>query len=427
MPIPGERPQKLGPWPRGAYNVGPENSVPPQHVRKALNVDFDDDGKPRLREGRTRVIVAAEPRCLWGNGRHMLFVVGEDLYFIDRNLDPRAIQTGIAPSAYLAYCDIEPYTFVSDGEANWRVDRDGNVRAWTLPTPDDPTPTLGTASGLDAGQYLLAITYTDETGEEGPSSGTVTITTSGEAINLSLPTAPAGVFRTRVYMTKPNGGQLLLAAAVPAAATSVSFSQQRLGRPLRDNEFEPMPPAHHACYYNGRLYVMHGAVLYWSQPNHYTATVPDQNFLPFGEDGTMIAAPSEGAQGLFVGLGSRTYFVFGADPSDTRLVDAYQAGVIPGSLRYVPGKNLALDNPPKAMVPMWIATNGVFCAGLPSGEVFAMSEQRFVTALSGRGAAGYRMHRGIHQFIATLLDPTENPVGFSDSVSTTIVRNGIEL
>lgn len=428
MPIPGERTATLGPWPRGAHNVGPENSVPPRHVRKALNIDFDDSGKPRRRDGRTRVIIATEPRCLWGNNRRMLFAVGGSLYEVDASLDPREIATDISPTATLAYCEIEPYVYVSDTERAFRVDRDGLVTSWTVPTPTQLAVVATGTGGLDEGRYLVAAAYVNDTGEESPPTRTMeVVVAAGQALRFTLPAAPAGVSRARFYMTKPNGTQLLLAATAPVASTVVTIMRQRLGRPLIDNEYAPLPAGQFAAYFNGRLYVSIGPVIYWSEPNHYSVMSADFNFLPFAGDVTMLAAPSEGSAGFFAATADRTYFVRGNDPSDTQLVEAYSAGAIANTMTHVPGANLALDNPVPGTVPMWIAANGVFCAGLPDGTVFAMTEQRFVSALAGTGAAGYRLHRGTHQFVASLLNPITNLAGFSDSVSTTIVRNGIEL
>lgn len=431
MARPSERDiSQLGPWPLGALNVPREDSVPRAGARKIVNADVFDDGKIARRRGRTKVINATEPRSLMQLGRRMYFAVGTELYAVAADLEPAVVYSGLHPDAALAHCRIEPYLYVSDGRVALKVDGDGNVAPWAIAAPGTPSASVLVTGGLEPGRYLIKTTQADATGQESGASEQVLVTVEdGQGIQLALPARIGAAVRTMVYMSKPNGRDLLLAAAVPAVDTpaTISITRQRLGRPLVTDDLDPMPAGQHAAYYNGRLYVMEGSILYWSEPNHYALTNIQFNHLPFAEVGTMVAAASEGSNGVFVGQENRTYFLRGASPDQAQFVEAYQAGVISHTLAYVPGSRLPLDNPPTAMVPMWVATNGVICVGLPNGEVLPLTEQRFVTAKAAKGAAMYRAQRGINQFLAVLENAEANNFAITDSVSAVVTRNGITI
>lgn len=417
---------KLGPWPQGANNLALETQVPRGSFRKGVNIDIADSGRAMRRHGRTQVFTG-ETSNLFGYGDRGFFVEGQDLYGFERvdGAETAAVllYEGLRPDARLAHCLIDPDIFVSDGDVCLRISPSNEVSRWSLPTP--PAPALSTLPGsLEAGTYKVAYTYKDASGAESALSDLASIDVAeGQGVTVLLTHLVAGT-RTAVYMTKPNGTELLLVAVVPGQPSSINIMKQRLGRPPATEDMDPMPGGSFAAVWQGRLLVGSDRFVTWSEPMQYGLTKLMYNYLELAEPVTGLGAP-ETSEGFFVGQQSRVYFVAGADPADATLREAYPAGMIPGTLQMVPGARLPLENPPAEPVPMWLATNGVFCVGLPAGTVLPLTETRFATMKSDSGAALFDQRGGISRYVATLRNPTENNFAMTDTVTAEVVRNNL--
>lgn len=419
----------LGPWPFGLDNQSVEGATDRRALRTALNVDITKEGRARRRRGRQLAFALPGAHSIYGeNGPLCLVASGTKLYRIDESLTPTEIYDDLRADAPLAYTMIEPYVRVSDGVRALRVSSSGVVTTWAVESPTWAAALESANGAFTAGRYGVAVSFVSPEGEESALAHVETYADVSDGRGLVVSwSPPAAGIRARVYITKPNGTELLQALTAPAGAASVSISNARLGAACATLDLDTMPAGEYEAYFNGRLYAMTGDLLSWSEPNHYTLWNPELNFMPFSEPGTMLAASPEGGSGVYVGLGSRTYYLRGDDPSTASLVEAYPAGVIAGSLAYVPGEKLPMDGPPAARVPMWLASNGVFCAGLGDGTVLPVTEARFATKLSTRAAAMYRHQNGLSQYVATLVNATDNPAAVGASVSATIVRNGVEI
>ena len=145
---------------------------------------------------------------------------------------------------------------------------------------------------------------------------------------------------------------------------------------------------------------------------------------PFSRGAT---GAGEAGGGFFVGQESKVYFVTGDRPDDLRLSEKYPAGMVEGTLQMVPGAKLPFEQPPTEPVPVWLATNGVVCVGLPSGEVAPLSEGRYVAAVGKTGAGAFLQRDGESRYIATTEAPDENVFAARDEVTYEVVRNGIVL
>lgn len=427
-PSTSSRLTNLGPWPGGVNNLALETSVPPHSVREAVNGDFTDDGKYVRRSGYSRVIEATEPSNLFGYGSRGFFVEGTVLYGFEvvdgQETGPVALYDGLQRDARVAYAMLAPDLFVSDGQVSLRIAPDNSVTPWAVPTASTPSLSATGGGSLQGGRYHVAMAYKSATGEEGPLSKWASIDiTDGQVLTIQ-PTSSIAGLRHVIYMTKPNGTELLHLATVPAGTPTINVSRQHLGRPPVTEDTTEMPPGNFALVWNGRLLTARERFVYWSEPLQYSVSKDMYNYMEFPEDVTMLAA-NETAQGFFVGQTSRTYFVSGADPADAQLVDTYPAGVIPGTLQMIPGARLPLEEPPTMLVPMWLASNGVFCVGLGDGTVFPLTESRYVTKQASEGAALFDQRAGINRFIATLRNPSENSFAVSDQFTAEVVRNGL--
>lgn len=427
MAIPTERDlARLGPWRAGTDNLSLETQVPRGSLRKAVNVDITDSGRVMRRHGRIKVF-DGETSNIEGFGNRGFFQEGQVLYAFERvdGAETAAvpIYEGLRPEARLTYCLIEPDIYVSDGEVSLRISPSNEVTSWSLPIP--PLPGLSTTSGnLSAGRYHVAYAYKASSGEESPLSNSAVIEIEdGQGVTVQLTHLLNGM-RTAIYMTKANGTELLHVATVPGQPSSVNVHKQNLGRPPATEDMDPMPGGEFAAVWNGRLLVASDRFVQWSEPMQYGLTKSMYNYLELAEAVTALGAP-ETAEGFFIGQQSRTYFAAGRDPADAQLREVYPAGIVPGTLHMVPGARLAMDAPPAEPVPMWLATNGVFCVGMPTGDVVPMTEARFAAMKASDGAAFFDQRDGINRFVATLRNPTENNFAVSDTFSAEVIRNNL--
>lgn len=420
---------RVGPFPSGANNLALETSLPRAAFRRAVNVDVSDDGKCSRRGGRTKEFEAVDPHSIFGTGNRGFFAVRDTLFgfTVDGGAvsDPEPLYSGLTLDAPLTYTLIEPDLFVSDGQVNLRIALDGAVDVWSLPAPTPPVMAVTASGSLQPGRYYVATSFKAWSGEEGALTTLELVELDSDGgIELTMPAAPSGAMRTMVYMTKPNGKELLLLAAVPTNVASININKQNLGRPPVTQDMDPMPAGEFSTVWNGRLLVAYDNVVVWSEPNQYGVTKLMYNYLVFSEPVTMLAA-IDTAGGFYVGQESKTYFVAGADPGDARLVAAYSAGAIPGTMSMIPGARLPFEEPPVMPVPMWIASNGVFCVGLPDGSVLPLTEARYVTKKAGSGAAMFDQRHGVSRYVATLRNPTDNNFAMTDQITAEVVRNNL--
>jgi hypothetical protein len=429
--IPGDRDLRtLGPWPAGANNLAAEHNVPRPSFREGTNVRVADDGRISRREGRAKLFEAIEPHSMFGQGLRAFYaeqtqLMATELYPDGSLAEPLPIFTGLRIDAPLAYCLIEPDIYVSDGLQTLRLRPDNTVLPWAPPPAPAPSATL-TAGALPPGRYHVALAYKLANGEEGPlSAWTALDVAEGQGILLAFPPVPAEVDRQLIFMTKPNGAALLFFGSVPVGATQATLSKQRLGRAPVSDGLDQMPPARFAAYFAGRLLVGLEDLVVWSEPNQYSLTSLEFNYMTFSEPVTGIGVVGETTNGFFVGQLSRTYFVSGSDPNDTQLNEVYPAGIVPGTLSHVPGARLPLENPPTVPVPVWLATNGVICVGLQDGTILPLTEPRFAADVGCEGASVFEQRDGMSRYIVTTKNPDENVFAVRDQVSIEVVRNGI--
>lgn len=423
---------RLGPWPAGANNLSAEHSVPRGSFREGVNVNVADDGKVSRRDGYTKVFDAHEPHSVFGYGARAFFVEGTTLYGTELYnngtfMPPLALYGDLQRDTPLAHCMIEPDIYVSDGNVALRLDPSSNISPWGLARPPVPTVVPGGTAGLQGGQYAVAIAFRRANGEEGPLSAQ-TVLSVGDGASLEVTFNGGildGVDRIMVYATKPNGSELLLYGSVPVGTPTALITNARRGRPPVSEHLDPMPPGRFAAYFAGRLLVAVEDMVVWSEPHQYALTDPAYNYTLFSETTTGLGTVGETVDGFFVGLLSKTYFVSGGNPADARLSEVYPAGMVPGTLVHVPGARLPLEAPPTVPVPVWLATNGVVCAGLQDGTVLPLTETRFAANVGDSGAGVFEQRDGLNRYVVTTRNAAENVFAVQDSVSIEVVRNGM--
>lgn len=187
-------------------------------------------------------------------------------------------------------------------------------------------------------------------------------------------------------------------------------------------------PPYATCltYFNGRLYLGQGRTLWATDLYLYNFVDATSGYKLFEADITMTGAVTDG---VYVGTKEAVWFLTGPTFAEMKRVWAMDAGVIPGSMVYIPGE---LANPPQvplvAMTPiesaiMFMTTKGV-CIGLDGGKVTNMTETKYIFPDSVGAAALFRQQDGVNQYIAALQNggsPTQS-AAIGDHLDVTIIR-----
>lgn len=424
---------RLGPWARGANNVAREDSLPPSSARAMTNVDIYPGGKVRRRGGSAPVATQPLVENLWSDGHYALCTSSGSLYRFVPGQPLQLLASGIEIEADVAYCAVNQFIYASDTQRALRVDTtNDSVVPWGVPTPlHNPALTATANGGMAAGAYQVAITYARADGEESGATLSESIDVlAGGGIALSgFPPAPsADVTTIVIYRTTANGTEEAYTAAVPSNVVTAQLFDGALGRALTTQLLSPMPAGRAAAFTCGRLFVAVGNAVCWSEPLQYGLTNIETNYAAFSADVAMIvaASPAAQSQGVFVGTGATTYFLRGTDTDEFINTIAYHAGAVPGSAVLVSGAFFEDDTIPNVPVPVWVATNGAVCAGLPDGSVKPLTEGRFAMSTGDRASSLVREINGIRQMLVTMRPPAHKSVfAASDSVAVTRIKNGI--
>ncbi len=173
------------------------------------------------------------------------------------------------------------------------------------------------------------------------------------------------------------------------------------------------PQASAMVYYNGRIYIAAGKMLWATVFQQYHHVDKTRGFIQFEDDITMVLAVSDG---LYVGTRSGVYFMQGGSFEKLQRRRVMDSGVLSGSGIPIPAE---LANPPQEGIdkdePMSVSaafftTNG-FCVGQESGKCTNLTEGNFFFPTSLRATAFFRRQDGMNHYVVCLAhggDPTSN-------------------
>lgn len=422
-------------WPQGVNNKSPETAPPTddfgavQTLREAVNVDITLEGKPRRRRGYVRRLSG---RAHTYADHRALFVVLDGAlraYPDPANLsDTVEVRAGLSDTSigWASVTELD-YTWWTDGQDVRLIAPDlADVAVWA-PTPTffeaTATPNVG---GLHEGRYHVAVTYVDLYGRESAAGHVVEVDVpSGGGITVTaIPDAP-GVVKARVYTSTADGETLYhaLDVALPAAGSYLVGAGS--GKPLETLWLEHMPAGHLLEAFAGRLLVARENLLIWSEALRYGLTHLSKNYVRFGGRISMVKAVAHGDQGagVYIADDKRTYFQTGSNPKEWQRAIRYPHGAVEGTAISVPASLFGSEYTGTAVY--WLATNGVFCLGLPSGLVVPMTQQALALPSFERGASMLRETNGTRAVVTTMTGGSANGLAASDSMVATLRRHGV--
>jgi hypothetical protein len=189
------------------------------------------------------------------------------------------------------------------------------------------------------------------------------------------------------------------------------------------------PKASILTYYNGRIYMAAGRVVWCTEHLLFNYVDLVKNYIQFEGEVTMLAAI---ADGLYVGTDEGTYFLGGARFEELKRMRVIDSGVIPGSAVIIPSE---LANPPQVGVgvdtPMEVSvafmTTRGFCVGEDSGKATNLTESKMFFPVSQRSQAFWRRQDGMNTYVVCA-DSEGDPLNgarIGDFIDAEIVRGNV--
>lgn len=416
----------LGPWPAGMNNLAKEGALPADEnghsvaLRDAENVDLDKAGYASRRDGYARAYTGTLVHSAWGSPLlpFGLFVDAGQLHALYETgeVEPLGVQVGGVPLSYALFND---RVFFTSPTVSGLVGLDLFVHAWAPDEPDgQPDAAAVAGMSLAAGQYQVAITFTDVLGRESGSTLAVVVDVAeGQGIALTHIPQPIDLTATptiNLYLTDADDQVLRLYGSMPSGVNTASIGQQAKGRVLATQFLVTMPAGQIVRLHNGRQFVADGRHLRWSPALRYGLTDPARNVIHFRDEITLMEPVGAGGPGagIFVGAGGRVFWLGGTDPSAFNQRIAHGSGVIPRSSCMVRGSALGLAS--QEDVPVWLSRRGNFCVGLEGGTIRSLHDGRAITDDATSAASMYREHNGKLQVITTMVGARKQGLQVTD-------------
>lgn len=413
-------PIRVDGWPKGMNNVMPDYALPDGTLRDAVNVDINDAGKVRRRNGRVQRYAGTNVRGLWRGAGRTLFAEGAELKQLNPDYTASTLAVGLNTANKPSFVEVNGVTYWSDAATvTGTIRADGIVSLWGIPV-GPVANALGVAGGgLPGGTYQVAITYVLDTGEEGgvDSSELVTVPDGGSILVTGIPAvAPhSHITRIRVYTTYQNGEVEYLYGEYPIGTTSLTIlPSATLSIPLRSWFEYPFPPCSQLEYYKGRIFGASGNFVYFTSALRYRLSDLSKNFYSFESPVTMIKAVPDG---LYIADSEATYWFSGGDTDEPGKYVRRQ--VLPYSV--TPGTGI---NIPNSTDVAWLSTRG-WCVGSAGGKATNHMEGNVVPSQTYEsGAALFREQNSVRQLIGAVQGGTDaNSLQATDYVEAEVIRS----
>ena len=390
-------------------NVAAQDRLRPGELTVALDVDVDDQGGLRTREGMARLSATAS-HSIWSRPGLCLVMQGSDLKRMDSagNLTTLRRLSHDGPVAYAPY---DGAVYFSNGLDTGRIARDGRCLEWGIRLPAGQPAAAPTGGQLPPGDYRYAVTYVRADGLESgsPLSGVVTLTDvrgSGIAFSGLPSSSDPEVAGVAIYIALPGGAELLRAAVVPVGESTYTYSGPGtdLTYALPQGLVEPAPAGTVLAVHSGVTYVADGNVAWASDRFSPERFRRQTRFLQLpGPIQVMLPVQD----GLFVATDAETWFFAGHDPEAMvpRQVlshgGTFGTGVTFDSLELVAEESQAGASVPAAL---WHSPFGVIL-GTSGGQVKNLTEDRYSFPEAVRGGAYFRTARGFSSYVLALQAP----------------------
>lgn len=397
-------------WPGGIDNLAPAGRTPEGFVRDAVNVDPSVGGELHLRTGYEQVAALAGCRGVLALGDKLLIAVGTELIEYDTATQSQRVLRAIAGAGQFVGDDLDGVLYFYT--ANEALEYDGSrVRTWGVPDVlAQPIPTLSAGGNLLAGQYKMAVTFSDADGREGGTDAPLILTVSaGQQLTVSLPIPPEGG-KVNLYVSSVDGLTLYLQES-SETQRSVTVANVRDDAKIMTNVLMHAPPVGSAIRTHGsQIAIADGKTVWVTAPMRPHLVDRRRGWFQYPAEVTGLLSDSD----LFVSA-DQCYAINSVEADDPgqRVVLEYPA---------VPGTAVQLPDGRGAWMTRYGQAVTVKDAGGTSGMVLA-NREHYAPAPAVSGAATAIDHNGNQLIItATRGQSGQNPLAASDFFTGEVVR-----
>jgi archaellum component FlaF (FlaF/FlaG flagellin family) len=119
---------------KGINNVADANNLTVDELSEAENVDIDNEGKVKRRNGYTKKLTASDKiHSMWSNDRICLFIDGTTLKRLNSDYTASTIRDGVS-SLPMSFVDVNENVYYSNATVNGYIGSDGNDNRYSTPT-----------------------------------------------------------------------------------------------------------------------------------------------------------------------------------------------------------------------------------------------------------------------------------------------------
>lgn len=404
---------------------GARDGQPGGFVREAVNVDFSVEGKPRRRQGYTKLI-AGDCHSLWRHPSLSYALMVKDGRLVKLTGEPGATPevADLGPASAtraMSYDALNGVVYFSNGVDMGRISLAGERLPWGM---DVPLIAVSPAAGpaLPDGCYQISATYVDVDGVEHGACEPVMYRVMDQQLRVTVDGPfPVRADYVQVYVTQADGDVLYAAATLSAPGTvAIDAGKIGRGRPI-ETLFKTAPfPGQLVRHFSGRIYVAVENIVFFTDPLRYELVSPASALFMFPSRVTLLEPAHDG---LYVGYESAVDFLSGTDPYDMQRRMVASQSAVEGTGRQVPGNHF---DTPLDYVPVWWAQHSGFVLGLPGGQLRLLSEDRLAAPRFGAGAMITREQEGMTQLISALRQPGGGAARATDSVVAEIRRSNVQ-
>jgi hypothetical protein len=212
-----------------------------------------------------------------------------------------------------------------------------------------------------------------------------------------------------------GGASMWLSPVVNPTTTLAPIQGKLLHAPQR---------AKFLTYYNGRIYMAVGNVLWATELFLYNYVDATRTYMTFENEITGLGTVTDG---IYVGDETDVWFLTGPTFAEFKRQMVMSEGVIPGSMILVSGE-LAdphnMDQPVEAKDALLFLTIHGLCIGQDSGHAFNLTQNHIWFPNAVSAAATWRRQDGVNQYLG-VLDSQGTPsegVRIGDYCDATIIR-----
>lgn len=351
-----------------------QGRAPSLHVRDAVNVDFTETGRVRLRDG-VAMVTDTPFQFLWQSPLHgdCFATLGHDWVKVHSDWSHEVLLPDVA-RGHIEHMVLNNKVLMASEQGLFVYDGQ-HAMSFQLPTPAEPLlQQAANGSGdLSAGEYSVAVSWLRNGMESGLSALGSVVLTHQAAMDVVLPYCfDASITHVKVYVTEHSGSELREYAFLPIDQTQVQITNlQELSRSAAHQHLTAMKTGHSLGLWRGRLMVAQKNVLYFSEPMNYHLMDPRFNFVQLPQR-IRFALPVDG--GIWVGQQDHVVFLRGSDLKNMSMErKASQApiahsGILLGSEQV--GAELSQGG---AFTALWLAANG-YVMGLASGQMVEVQQ-----------------------------------------------------